>query len=308
MQSKNLQKVIWFLAITFTATYGACLLMYLQGGAEPLAFLPLVMFIPMLSAFFVQKVVFREPVFKGAPLGFRIGKPGYLLLAPVLILILMTLIYAVTTALHPGLLITEADFMAGIAKSNMPAAGSTLSTILLLLALNIGLAPVLNLPILLGEEVGWRGFLYPNLVARFKKPGLVIGGIIWGAWHFPLIFMGLNYPTNPVTGCIFMVFLCVGMGIVLQYLYQKSGSIFVPALGHGMINWCATTAMSFFLYGEKLNSFLEGPTGLIGIIFFGILAVWCYRNYQLVSSLAPSANLSQAVSTENQVLQPTAVR
>ena len=39
--------------------------------------------------------------------------------------------------------------------------------------------------------------------------------------------------------------------------------------------------MSFFMYGEKLNTFLEGPTGLIGIIFFGILAVWCYKSYSL---------------------------
>jgi len=295
MQSINSQKVIWFLAVTFTATYGTCLLMYLQGGADPLAYLPFVMLIPMLSALFVQKIIFREPVFKGSPLGFRVGKPAYLLLAPVFILILMALIYAVTAAFHPGLLITEADFTAVIANSNMPAAGSTLSTVLLLLALNIGLAPVLNLPIFLGEEVGWRGFLYPNLVARFRKPGLVIGGFIWGAWHFPLILMGLNYPTNPALGCIFMLFLCTGMGIVLQYLYQKSSSIFVPALGHGMINWCATTAMSFFLYGEKLNSFLEGPTGLIGIIFFGMLAVWCYRRY----SLAPGQPGEQLRNTPN---------
>src|SRR5258708_1331676 len=40
----------------------------------------------------------------------------------------------------------------------------------------------------LGEELGWRGFLVPQLanVASFPRVAL-IGGTIWALWHYPII-------------------------------------------------------------------------------------------------------------------------
>jgi len=38
----------------------------------------------------------------------------------------------------------------------------------------------------LGEEIGWRGFLVPQLasVTSFTKTAL-ISGLIWAVWHYP---------------------------------------------------------------------------------------------------------------------------
>src|SRR5258705_4048652 len=43
----------------------------------------------------------------------------------------------------------------------------------------------------LGEELGWRGYLLPQLMrARWPFP-LLLSGLVWGVWHFPLfIFTG----------------------------------------------------------------------------------------------------------------------
>ena len=44
----------------------------------------------------------------------------------------------------------------------------------------------------LGEEIGWRGFLVPQL---FKSVGFtgtaLISGVIWSCWHYPLLILGL---------------------------------------------------------------------------------------------------------------------
>jgi len=42
--------------------------------------------------------------------------------------------------------------------------------------------------ILLGEEIGWRGFLVPELYKNnsFLKTAM-ISGAIWALWHYPII-------------------------------------------------------------------------------------------------------------------------
>ncbi len=45
-------------------------------------------------------------------------------------------------------------------------------------------APFLNMFAALGEEVGWRGALYPYLKEKLGvTKGRIVGGVIWGSWH-----------------------------------------------------------------------------------------------------------------------------
>ena len=51
---------------------------------------------------------------------------------------------------------------------------------------------VLLLPSVLGEELGWRGFLVPELAKFLSFTNVaLISGLIWAVWHWPLILMGL---------------------------------------------------------------------------------------------------------------------
>ncbi len=281
MDKKNIiKKIVWFLGINFVLTYGLSLVVFLQGGLGKSPLQTIIMFIPLISAFFVQKVIAKEPLFKGGKLGFRIGKPLYLLIAPLITLIILVVIYITTILLNPDLLVNKQILIENISKANIPLGNIPLfGSILIIFALNLIVAPIINLPILLGEEVGWRGFLYPNLVALFKKAGLVIGGIIWGLWHLPMILMGLNYPSNPILGILFMIIFCISWGIILQYFYRKSKSIFSVGLAHGIMNWAGTTVMLFLVVKDKMNMFLEGPTGIIGLFIVSIIAVYCYLKY-----------------------------
>ena len=48
-------------------------------------------------------------------------------------------------------------------------------------------APVFNSLLALGEEIGWRGYLYPVLRERFSllQTHLLVG-LIWSLWHLPI--------------------------------------------------------------------------------------------------------------------------
>ena len=125
-------------------------------------------------------------------------------------------------------------------------------------------APLINMFLAVGEEAGWRGFLYPQLKARFgKRRGWLIGGIIWGIWHWPVIWLigyeyGTDYAGFPIVGMlVFCIFTIVG-GILCDWLYEKSGCIWIPSVFHGAINAAATVPLAMCIT-DTGSAILLGP-------------------------------------------------
>jgi uncharacterized protein len=111
--------------------------------------------------------------------------------------------------------------------------------VLLLFFLIIATAGVLSSCIsAVGEELGWRGFLVPQLgkVTSFPKVAL-ISGIIWASWHVPIIIGGDYHGAGPawysVTCFIVMV---VGISFVFAWMRLKSGSVWTGMLLHASHN------------------------------------------------------------------------
>lgn len=131
------------------------------------------------------------------------------------------------------------------------------------------LAPFINALVALGEEIGWRGYLYPLLKERLgAKKGLILGGLIWSAWHWPIITLaGYEYGTDywgaPLLGLVVFSLFCLAAGILLDFLYQRTGSIWAPALMHGGIN--ATTYGIYFVGIPYSHELILGPVP-IGLI------------------------------------------
>ena len=140
-------------------------------------------------------------------------------------------------------------------------------------------APLLNMFVALGEEIGWRGFLYPQLKEKFgRKKGWLLGGAIWGAWHWPLIWLiGYEYGAAtgneagylgfPIVGMLLFCVITVGLGILHDYLYEKSESIWVPAIFHGAFNAAATIPFTVCLANTGSFRLLgPAPTGLLAAV------------------------------------------
>ncbi|WP_044957867.1 CPBP family intramembrane glutamic endopeptidase [Butyrivibrio sp. LC3010] len=143
-------------------------------------------------------------------------------------------------------------------------------------------APLLNMFAAIGEEVGWRGYLYPVLKEKYGRgKGLLIGGIIWGIWHWPLIgFIGYEYGSDyigfPITGMLVFCIFTIALGIFCDVVYEKSGCIWFPAILHGSINAAATIPIaickpdvgSFRLLGPVPNGLIAGlPFIIVAILF-----------------------------------------
>jgi membrane protease YdiL (CAAX protease family) len=109
-------------------------------------------------------------------------------------------------------------------------------------------SPFLLWPLLvvgaLGEELGWRGFLYTELRRRhgWLAAGLLVVPL-WALWHVPAFFLIETYRGfGPGTLVGFVLGLASG-GILLGWLYEKSGrSLLAVSLWHGTFNLFTATA------------------------------------------------------------------
>ena len=56
------------------------------------------------------------------------------------------------------------------------------------IALTAVVGIIISLSRALGEEIGWRGFLVPELAKVVGFHGVsIISGILWAAWHYPIL-------------------------------------------------------------------------------------------------------------------------
>jgi membrane protease YdiL (CAAX protease family) len=87
-----------------------------------------------------------------------------------------------------------------------------------------------------GEEVGWRGFALPRLLARFGPwSASALLGVVWALWHLPLFYM----PGMPQHGWPFPPFVgyTVALSVILTFLARQTrGSVIIATLFHGAVN------------------------------------------------------------------------
>lgn len=167
------------------------------------------------------------------------------------------------------------------ALEQLEAQGMTFPVYLIISAVSSMLyAPWINMFFALGEEAGWRGYLYPQLKVKFgKAKGRILSGVIWGAWHWPIMILagyeyGSEYWGAPVLGMVVFCLYTTVVGILLDEVYERTNCIWVPSLAHGAIN--ASTIPVLVLNPMYSDQLILGPMpiGLISMLPAVVLAVW----------------------------------
>lgn len=89
----------------------------------------------------------------------------------------------------------------------------------------------------LGEDIGWRGFLVPELAKRFSFTATaVVSAVIWALWHVPIIvFAGYKMGTGGF-GLAVVSGHMIGLCFVLTWLRLKSGSLWPGVILHAWSN------------------------------------------------------------------------
>lgn len=135
-----------------------------------------------------------------------------------------------------------------------------------LMACDLMISTVLGL----GEEIGWRGFMYPELKERFGyTKGVLLGGVIHGAWHFPVMLLmgyeyGKDYIGAPLLGLFAFCVYTTATGVIYSFLYEKSHCILVCAIYHASIN--AAFNPKYLGRTELRRVFGPADIGLVAVI------------------------------------------
>ena len=113
--------------------------------------------------------------------------------------------------------------------------GFTASNFVLNTLVNFALMMV----ILMGEEIGWRGFMLPRIqLLTSKRRAAVITGFVHGCFHLPLILIATTYDAEgsrwlvaPIT-----VLVITAAGVFYAWIWDRSGSPWAVTLGHTAAN------------------------------------------------------------------------
>ena len=130
-----------------------------------------------------------------------------------------------------------------------------------------------------GEEYGWRGYLLRKLLPLGEVKAALLVGLIWGAWHIPMIAAGLNYPTvNPLLAIVIFIPSTMLMSLLFTRVFVLAGgSVLVTAVMHGSLNSFGDRLMAAkHLSG---NSLVVTAGGLVGLAVFAVAVVIAYRGF-----------------------------
>jgi membrane protease YdiL (CAAX protease family) len=90
----------------------------------------------------------------------------------------------------------------------------------------------------LGEEIGWRGFLVPELSRKVSFTATALfSGAVWSCWHYPLLIWGdYNSGTPTWYGLSCFTALVISISFVFAWMRLKSASLWTGALLHASHN------------------------------------------------------------------------
>jgi uncharacterized protein len=187
-----------------------------------------IMWCPALAGMATLKIYQRDL----SDLGWKWPEKKYAIQAWFIPLLYASITYAIVWCFRLGGFPNQ-EFMDAIAARMGLRASPAISTIVyVLLAGSFGMAK--GLASSLGEEIGWRGFLVPELFKNIGFTGTaLISGVVWSCWHYPLlIWADYNSGTPTWYGLTCFTVMVISIAFVFAWMRLKSSSVWTAALLH----------------------------------------------------------------------------
>ena len=143
----------------------------------------------------------------------------------------------------------------------------------------------------LGEEIGWRGFLVPQLakMTSFTNTSL-ISGVIWSLWHYPiLIFADYNAGTPTWYGLTCFTVMVISISFVFAWMRLKSGSLWTGVLLHASHNLFIQSFFTPMTTNTGRTAYFIDEFGCVLPVVALALAIYFWsRRREVVASESPS--------------------
>lgn len=170
-------------------------------------------------------------------LGWKWGQSRWQLLAYALPLGFATIAYAIVWLTGMGGVGNPEFIRSALAKMHLSQLSPALNVWLYVVLLAI-YGVIRSMANALGEEIGWRGFLTPLLVARygFTRGSLTVG-LIWAIYHLPvLLFADYNAGTPWWFSLPCFFALVIAESLIMAWLRLRSGSLWTGVVLHASHN------------------------------------------------------------------------
>ena len=258
---------VWF-GVAFCLSWAIAIIFSGQWRGPGARAIGIVHVMPVLFAtLLVQGPLLKQPVL--GPLGFKFRPNAWWLVSwlwPLLLFVLAGiagwLLFGTELITTPAeLLESKAPLLTPeqfeYAKNNPPSHPISL----VLQALPAGIT--INLLFTIGEEMGFRGFLFREVSGGFWRRSIIIGAL-WGVWFAPSVYFGRHFPENSLIGVGLMLLWCVLASPCLVYLRIRGDSVFAPAIARGTLVAFTSVCLDLQIVGEAFRP-MYGLTGSIAL-------------------------------------------
>jgi len=145
----------------------------------------------------------------------------------------------------------------------------------LFLAATVGFAPAFLFA--LGEEIGWRGLLVPELakLTSFTRTA-VVSAAVWAVYHYPALLLAGYHSAAPVWyGFVWFTVSIFAVSFVFAWLRLKSGSLWTGVILHASHNLFIQSVFDRLTVDRGVTQYITTEFGA------GLAIVYCLTAFYL---------------------------
>lgn len=254
---KDKKAIGLFLIITF-ALSGICYYIRIEGGDAARGIIAILMWCPGAAAFIVHRIYYH----KEKILGWNKCKIRYVLIGILVPVMYLGFSYGLYWIINKGTL-------SGKIYTNF------VGTLVVLILSSIITST--------GEEIGWRGFLFPKMAQIWNiKTAVVVSGLIWGIWHYPLMITGLYQSGTPLWYRLPMFTIeVIAITTIMAIIRMNSKSVWPAIIIHASHNFFDQIIFSPLTNSDD-SVYFVGETGVITAIVLVLIASFMVLNNNLL--------------------------
>ena len=257
------RKIVLFLGLTFGLSAITWIPQIGAGTIHPLWILA-TMWCPAIAAIVTRLIT--QGNLRG--FGWRSGKMKWLALAYILPLFYALPVYLIAWSSGLGVF-DEGKWI--VLPGFTPLTG-------LVMIVTAGLAA--SLLSATGEEIGWRGFLVPEMLkmTSFQRTAL-LSGAVWAIWHMPLIVFAdyRGHGTPLIYSILCFAAMIVGLSVIMAWITVKSGSFWPAAMLHATHNLFVQGVFDSATVTDDTSAYWTGEFGVGLAISVAVAAALCLR-------------------------------